>query len=91
MSYHAHKNSGKEKELFVSLTNSYHGETLGALSVGDVALYKQTYKPLLIKNVQTPVPKDATKQSAIEALEAFEVLVKETTLSSQASRLVKST
>jgi len=39
MSYHCHRNKGKAKSLFLSLTNSYHGETIGALSVGDVALY----------------------------------------------------
>ena len=75
MSFHAHKNSGKTKELFVSLTNSYHGETLGALSVGDVELYKQTYEPLLIRNVQTPVPEDQTKESATRAAKKFEELV----------------
>jgi adenosylmethionine-8-amino-7-oxononanoate aminotransferase len=40
------------------LTNSYHGETIGVLSVGDVELYKETYEPLLIANMQVPVPKD---------------------------------
>ncbi len=75
MSFHAHKNSGKHKELFVSLTNSYHGETLGALSVGDVELYKQTYEPLLIRNIQTPVPKDMSEESAKEAAKKFEELV----------------
>lgn len=73
MSYHAHKNSAKEKKLFVSLTNSYHGETIGALSVGDVKLYKDTYEPLLIRSIQTPVPKDmsieAAKEAALEFLE----------------------
>jgi len=77
MSFHAHKNEGKHKDLFVSLTNSYHGETLGALSVGDVELYKETYKPLLIKNVQTPVPADMTQESAQEAAKAFEKLCME--------------
>ncbi len=76
MSFHAHKNSKKEKGIFVSLTNSYHGETLGALSVGDVELYKQTYEPLLIKNIQTPVPKDQTQESAREAAREFEKLVR---------------
>ena len=76
MSFHAHKNSGKCKELFVSLTNSYHGETLGALSVGDVELYKQTYEPLLIRNIQTPVPDDMTEESAKEAARKFEELVR---------------
>jgi len=77
MSYHAHLNSGEKKPLFVSLTNSYHGETIGALSVGDVALYKETYEPLLMQTVQTPVPKDMTKESAVVAAEAFEVLCRE--------------
>ena len=77
MSYHAHLNDGKEKSLFVSLTNSYHGETIGALSVGDVELYKDTYKPLLIRSIQTPVPKDMTKEAAKEAAEIFENLCKE--------------
>jgi len=77
MSYHSHKNNGLEKPLFVSLTNSYHGETLGALSVGDVELYKKTYGPLLIPCVQTLVPKDISEASAKEAAEALEVLFKE--------------
>ena len=76
MSYHAHLNDGKTKPLFVSLTNSYHGETIGALSVGDVELYKDTYKPLLMDTVQTPTPKDMSKESAIEAAKQFEALCK---------------
>ncbi|MDH4944206.1 adenosylmethionine--8-amino-7-oxononanoate transaminase [Sulfurimonas sp. C5] len=76
MSYHANLNDGKNKPLFVSLTNSYHGETIGALSVGDVELYKDTYKPLLIQSVQTPVPKDTTIEAAREAAQQFEELCK---------------
>lgn len=77
MSYHSHKNEGAKKGLFVSLSNSYHGETLGALSIGDVALYKETYAPLLIHSIQTPVPKNQTIEAAIEAVRAFEVLLEE--------------
>lgn len=77
MSYHAHKNQGEEKPLFVSLTNSYHGETLGALSVGDVELYKDTYGPLLIECVQTPVPQDASEEAAKEAAVSLEKLFEE--------------
>ncbi len=75
MSYHYFKNKGKEKEYFLSLTNSYHGETLGALSVGDVKLYKDIYKPLLIKNIQTPVPKDKSIEAAKEALLVLEKIL----------------
>ena len=48
MSFHYWKNKGKPKKTqFVNLANSYHGETFGALAVGDVALYTETYDPLL--------------------------------------------
>ncbi|OHD83945.1 MAG: adenosylmethionine--8-amino-7-oxononanoate transaminase [Sulfuricurvum sp. RIFCSPLOWO2_02_43_6] len=77
MSYHSHKNGGKEKGLFVSLSESYHGETLGALSVGDVALYKETYEPLLIRSIQTPSPLNQSIEAALEAAKLFEILLKE--------------
>ncbi len=57
MSYHYWRNLGKPKKTrFVTLENSYHGETLGALAVGDVALYKETYAPLLMKAIVAPSP-----------------------------------
>ncbi len=76
MSYHYHLNQGKRKALFLSLTNSYHGETIGALSVGDVSLYKETYEPLLIANMQVPVPKDQSMEAANEALVFLEEVLK---------------
>lgn len=77
MSYHSHKNKGEERGLFVSLTDSYHGETLGALSVGDVALYKETYEPLLIRSIQTLSPRDQSIEAALDAAKSFEQLLKE--------------
>jgi len=77
MSYHYHLNSGNRKTVFLSLSNSYHGETIGALSVGDVELYKETYAPLLIANTQVPVPKDQSVEAAEIALDALEELLKE--------------
>ena len=57
MSYHGWRNGGRpRKTKFVTLTNSYHGETLGALAVGDVALYKETYAPLLMQVLTAPSP-----------------------------------
>jgi adenosylmethionine-8-amino-7-oxononanoate aminotransferase len=76
MSYHYFKNIGINKDTFLSLTNSYHGETLGALSVGDVTLYKDTYEPLLIKNMQTPVPTDKSINASNIALEKLEDILK---------------
>jgi adenosylmethionine-8-amino-7-oxononanoate aminotransferase len=57
MSFHYWRNRGRpQKTNFVSLQNGYHGETLGALSVTDVALFKDTYAPLLRQSHQLPSP-----------------------------------
>ena len=57
MSYHYWRNCGQgQKTRFVTLGNGYHGETLGALAVGDVALFKETYAPLLMKVITAPSP-----------------------------------
>jgi len=57
MSFHYWRNRGcAAKTEFVSLARSYHGETLGALSVTDVALFKDTYAPLLRHSVQVASP-----------------------------------
>jgi len=77
MSYHYHLNLGKRKPLFLSLTNSYHGETIGALSVGDVSLYKETYAQLLISNMQVPVPADQSEDAAKSALEVLAGVLEE--------------
>jgi adenosylmethionine-8-amino-7-oxononanoate aminotransferase len=77
MSFHYHRNQGRDKPLFLSLSNSYHGETIGALSVGDVELYKETYAPLLISCIQTPVPIDQREESAKEAIIELEKILEE--------------
>lgn len=57
MSFHYWRNSGRAgKRGFVSLANGYHGETLGALSVTDVALFRDVYAPLLMTGAQVPTP-----------------------------------
>jgi adenosylmethionine-8-amino-7-oxononanoate aminotransferase len=57
MSFHYWQNLGKPgKRRFVTLSNSYHGETLGALAVGDVELYKRVYQPLLMDVITVPSP-----------------------------------
>ncbi|WP_322015482.1 adenosylmethionine--8-amino-7-oxononanoate transaminase [Paraburkholderia sp. J12] len=48
MSFHAWRNHGESnKREFVCLANSYHGETIGALGVTDVKLFRDAYDPLL--------------------------------------------
>jgi adenosylmethionine-8-amino-7-oxononanoate aminotransferase len=57
MSFHYWQNRGRgRKRRFITLSNSYHGETLGALAVGDVELYKKVYQPLLMDVITVPSP-----------------------------------
>ena len=57
MSFHYWRNVGRTaKRRFITLSNSYHGETLGALAVGNVELYKETYRPLLMEVITVPSP-----------------------------------
>ncbi len=71
MSFHYWRNCGQSsKTKFISLQNSYHGETLGALGVTDVAIFKDTYAPLLIQSVQMPSP-DFRLSELGESAEAY--------------------
>jgi len=71
MSAHYWRNAGQaEKNGFISLKNGYHGETVGALSVTDIPLFKSTYEPLLRHTVQVLTP-DARLAEPGESAEAY--------------------
>ncbi|MDX1695278.1 MAG: adenosylmethionine--8-amino-7-oxononanoate transaminase [Ketobacteraceae bacterium] len=71
MSFHCWRNQGIDtKTRFMCLGNSYHGETLAALAVGDVALYKATYEPLLLETIIAPSP-DCYYREAGESWEEY--------------------
>jgi adenosylmethionine---8-amino-7-oxononanoate aminotransferase len=81
MSFHYWRNEGHAgKSQFVSLQGGYHGETLGALSVTDVAIFRDTYSPLLRASHQVPSPDwrngaasdnpETTARAAAQMLEA---------------------
>lgn len=57
MAFQYWQNQGvREKTRFVCLEYAYHGDTIGAVSVGGVDLYHQLYKPLTFKTYRTPAP-----------------------------------
>ncbi|HVI25834.1 MAG TPA: adenosylmethionine--8-amino-7-oxononanoate transaminase [Xanthomonadaceae bacterium] len=57
MAFHWFRNRGETaRTKFVALENGYHGETLGALAVGDVPLYRRVYAPLLAECLFAPSP-----------------------------------
>ena len=83
MSFHFWLNQGHgEKTRFIALSGSYHGETLGALSVSDVALYRKTYAPLLLTPFLAPSPDtyegepgESAEQTAKRRLDELRVLL----------------
>ena len=80
MAFHYWKNRGQpEKTAFLSLAGAYHGETLGALAVTDVALFRDTYAPLLHRNLTVPspdargaAPGETARDVAVRAAEALD-------------------
>ena len=46
----------KQKTTFLKLTNAYHGDTLGSVSVGGISLFHEIFRPLLFKTIEAPAP-----------------------------------
>lgn len=70
MAFHHFANRGDDRRTkFVALSNGYHGETIGALSVTDVPLYRRVYAPLLLQPLFAPSP-DAYEAAPGESAEA---------------------
>lgn len=83
MSHHFWRlNQKPEKKKFVCLENGYHGETLGALAVTDVAIFREAYGSLLQDVFTTPSPDfrkaqagESAEDVAIRAAKALEQLL----------------
>lgn len=56
MAHHAKNHIGENRPIFLAFTGGYHGETLGALGVSDVGLYKKPYEKLILKQIFAPMP-----------------------------------
>jgi adenosylmethionine-8-amino-7-oxononanoate aminotransferase len=69
MSFQSFKNRGEVRPYFISLENSYHGETMGALAVGDVSLYKEVYHEILIGTLQAKSPALCSEEEALKDMD----------------------
>ncbi|WP_349742467.1 adenosylmethionine--8-amino-7-oxononanoate transaminase [Roseateles cavernae] len=73
-SFHSWRNRGRtEKREFVCLKNGYHGETIGALAVTDVAIFRDAYDPLLMRAhiVESPDSRLGNEAQALAAMRAL--------------------
>jgi len=73
----------KRRKRFIAFTNAYHGDTIGAVSVGGIDLFHQVYGPLLFKTFKAPSPycyrcpmKLRQETCGMACVDAFEKVVK---------------
>lgn len=76
-SFHSWRNQGQMlRREFVCLKNGYHGETIGALAVTDVAIFRDAYDPLLMRAHIVDSP-DSRLNNEVAALAALRNLLDE--------------
>ena len=80
MAYQYWQQRGQQKKKkFAKLTNAYHGDTIGSVSLGGIELFHQVYKPLLFETLEIPSPyryrwltgddPEAVKKESLAAME----------------------
>ncbi len=75
----------KGRNKFLSLTNGYHGDTLGAVSVGGIDVFHEAFGPLLFETLQAPSPYCyrceltdlSPEQCGLECLNAMEDILRD--------------
>ncbi|RKL64870.1 adenosylmethionine--8-amino-7-oxononanoate transaminase [Salipaludibacillus neizhouensis] len=82
MAFQYWKNIGRpEKQKFISMKNGYHGDTVGAVSIGSIDLFHQVYGALMFESFNAPIPNvyrselDDPAQCRDECLQTLEQLL----------------
>ena len=57
------------KQRFLRLGEAYHGDTIGAVGVGGIALFHRIFGPLLVRSIAIPTPAGSDGAAALAALE----------------------
>ena len=64
------RNTGESRTTIVAMDHAYHGDTVGAMSVGARGVFTASYQPLLFDVARIPFPHPGREQAALEAFEA---------------------
>lgn len=56
MAFQAKAQNGEDRPLYLHVAEGYHGDTLGAVSVGGIELFHHTYRPILLDTVMISSP-----------------------------------
>ncbi|MES0868375.1 adenosylmethionine--8-amino-7-oxononanoate transaminase [Pseudovibrio sp. SCP19] len=60
---------GENRQRIIVMENSYHGDTIGTMSVGERGVFNQPYNPLLFDVAKVPFPSAGNEQATIDELE----------------------
>ncbi len=82
MAYQAKLQQGEQRPLYVHVAEGYHGDTLGAVSVGGIDLFHHTYAPILLRTrmVSSPgvrQPGQSPQERAVQVLDELQTLLAE--------------
>ena len=80
MAFQASAQRGERRPLYLHVEHGYHGDTLGAVSVGGIALFHATYRPILLdtRMVESPgvlTPGQTRAARAAEVLAALRAVL----------------
>lgn len=64
------RNRDEPRDRILVLEHSYHGDTIGTMSVGERGVYNRAYAPLLFDVGTIPFPQPGAEQATLDALEA---------------------
>jgi len=64
------RNRGIDRHRIVVMEHSYHGDTIGAMSVGARGVFNRAYEPLLFDVDTVPFPASGGEQATFDALDA---------------------
>ena len=65
------RNIGQTRSRIVVMEHGYHGDTIGAMSVGARGVFNRNYEPLLFDVGRIPFPSEGREQATLDALEAI--------------------
>lgn len=71
MALGTHRNRGETRSRIVVMEGSYHGDTIGTMSVGARGVFNAAYEPLLFEVDRIPVPVAGREQEVLDAFEAI--------------------
>jgi adenosylmethionine-8-amino-7-oxononanoate aminotransferase len=63
------RNRGEPRHRIIVMEHSYHGDTIGGMSVGARGVFNQPYQPLLFDVARLPFPADSVEHATLDALD----------------------